>query len=167
MRKIWLIGGVILGCGVLAAMIVTYRRVHRLISPYNDRQISGPLVVTGEWVEIKPKKPLTMDNPVQEIVMEMDRNIRVDVDNWNLVLPDGSLASPEVQLVDQSGNVYPMPIPSASKSEITQSWTRGFRISIEAHSRLPSTTVFPIVRVRSDLRISCSKIFWRTYNPEI
>jgi len=166
MRKIWLIPGIILFCAAIAGgMIITYCKIARLFNPYNERQISGPIVITSDWTEIKPKQPLIMDRPVQEIVLALDKTIQLDPLNWKLLLSDGTSATPEVQLIDRSGNIYDLPGYSADerKGEV---WLRGFGMGLVASQQLPAGTVFTTVRLRSDRSVRCSRISWRTYDPK-
>ena len=160
------VGFIVLGGLVAAGMVIAYNKVARLVNPYNDREISGPIVLSQDWIEIKPRGSLIADRPVQEIVLELDKTIRVNLDTFKLELPDRSFANPEVQLMDQKGNIYTLPVPSAAKSTQGGSWLRGFGMGIEASRKLPADTVFTTVRLRSDKPVPCSRVFWRTYDPK-
>lgn len=160
---------IILAVLVFACLIIgllkTYPKVARLLNPYSERELSGPVTLSKDWIEIEPKPALVIDRPVQEIVLELDKSIEVNVNTFDLVLPDGSLASPKVELVDQAGTVYDLSIPSAAKTNQGKIWLRGYGMGIQASSSLPRTTAFSKVRVRSDSPVFCSKILWRTYDP--
>lgn len=169
LKTTWLVPAIVLLCVLFAGgMIIAYNTLARFINPYNNREISGAIVLSQDWIEIKPKVPLRMNRPVQEVVLELDKTIRVNLDGgaFQLMLPDGSYAMPEVQLIDQKGTVYALSVPSAAKSSQGQIWLRGFGLGIEASRNLPKDTVFSTVRLRSDKPVPCSNIAWRTYDPK-
>src|SRR5438045_5362539 len=79
--------------------------IYRLFDPYSDEQIAGPTIVSSDWLEIAPKKPLKVERQIQMIVLDLDKSIKLERDG-TLVLPDGSTVTPEVQLVGDDGKTY-------------------------------------------------------------
>src|SRR5437588_687789 len=106
--KYWAIG-LLVAVTVLAAASMGYVGVHllRFVHPYLDRDLSRARVITSEWTEIVPDIPLKVERETQTIVLEVDPSIRSSLPKqMGLLLPDGTVVVPEVQLVDQDGQIY-------------------------------------------------------------
>lgn len=72
-----------------------------------QRDVALNFTVTPEWQEIVPQTPLTVSRSRQTIYLMIDGFDREIVDpGWDIELPDGSVAKPEIQIVDDAGNVY-------------------------------------------------------------
>jgi hypothetical protein len=147
----------VLTLGVLGS-IDLYRR---LTNPYLAQEISGPRVLSDEWLEIVPDKPLRPERIVQEIIIYVDKPVTKDRDFWDLVLPDGSRVTPEVELVDEDGNIYKLTLPSAVENPNSiEAFQRGFGLR-----GLPKDKVYRTVRIKSAKPVKVLKIVWRCYDP--
>lgn len=127
--------------------------VYRLFNPYLDREIVGPTTVSSEWLEIKPKQPLSVERQIQYLILDVADPFEPVYEQWSLRLRDGTVVKPEVQLVDENGGVYDLTSPALDNKGI------GFR-----NSDLPRDRVYRKVRIRSDKPIRLSRIYWRCYN---
>src|SRR5437588_2998880 len=138
------IGGVFLVAGV-------YRYFH----PYFDRTISGPVTITPEWTEIVPKEPLKAERQINNFILVFDTSQLYEPnDNTNGIrFPDGSVVTPEVQLIDQGGRSYTLTSIGVSRNGM-----------VLRYENLPQNISYRMVRIRSDKPIKVSKIYWRCYN---
>ncbi len=75
-------------------------------------------------------------------------------------MADGSLAQPEVELVDEFGKVYNLSQESMGEDGIAF----GLFDPASHLENLPRDRTFPTVRIRSALPIECSMIQWTAYN---
>src|SRR5207253_2900550 len=85
--------------------------------------------------------------------------------SWAMRFPDGSLVRPEVQVVDQHGNVYSLDSPMfLSKDHTSGELNAGMGFSTQFNvgidSNFPSDRVYPVVRIRNDKPIHVSRIIW-------
>lgn len=131
-------------------------------NPYLDREIMGPATITSEWLEIMPKEPLQPERQVQYIYIQTVEPFDPDYQKWGIRLPNGSTIIPEVQLVDQYGNIFKLKSSSFSLKDPRQGEIvsgLGFN-----NNDLPHDRVYTKVRIRADIPIQSSKIIWRNYN---
>jgi len=153
---------------VLLAMLGSSCSLYRTaFSPELKRVISGPLTVSSEWIEIVPDKPLKAQRGENAVMFdfatplnEKDLITGNDVRKWGIRFPDGSVTIPEVQLVDQNGNVYPLGVAFFDTKGI------GFGMSDPAThlESLPRDKTFRAVRVRCARSIGFAKVYWYSFN---
>jgi hypothetical protein len=152
--------GLLIGlCGLLVVAGLFVGPVYRFFFPYLDQEVSGPIIITTDWTEIKPKKSLRVVRQIQMLVLDLDRTLSVERDGWGIVLPDGSTVTPEVQLIDEDGKIYVLNHPGSWWNPSTGETHREFFAP-----DLPKSKIYPTVRIRSAKPIHCNKIFWRNYN---
>lgn len=116
--------------------------------------IQKAMAVSKEWSELTPTRPLRCDRKDQEILIEVATAHENDTKNWKLLLRDGSVAIPEIQLVDTDGVQHNLDERSF--------WGA---IVFRSHS-LPNHKDFASVMIRSNKPIEVSKITWNCYNFE-
>jgi hypothetical protein len=158
-KKLLLVVG---AAGLLAAValtVVVSGDIFRFFFPYLDQDLAGQVVISSEWTEIAPKKPFQVDRQIQMIVLDLDKSINLERDGFGLVLPDGSVVTPEVELIDQEGKAYPLDAPSASLNSTGVKYRQ-----FSSGKELPSGKIFRAVRIRADKPVRCNRIFWRCYN---
>lgn len=157
-NKLWGIGLTVLiplaVIGIAFAVFIAVK-LYRVSNPYLDREISGPVTLTSEWIEIVPEEPLRPEREVQKILLDFAQPYESDHDAWKIRFPDGSLVAPEVQLIDKNGNVF-----TSSKVASLGQTGMGLRMS-----SLPQDRVYLKLRLRSDKPIAISRIIWRCYDP--
>jgi hypothetical protein len=159
-RSRWIAVGLICLILVIIAATFTAGPVYRFFFPYLDQGLSRQVTISSEWKEFVPKEPLRVERQIQMVVLDLDKSIKLENNGWGLLLPDGTVVTPEVELLDEDGKVYPLIAPSAWFSPSTGVKYREFS-AIEA---LPKDKTFRAVRVRCDKPILCNRIFWRCYN---
>jgi hypothetical protein len=155
---------IIVGLICLSALVtwggsMLAENVYRLFKPYSDYEVSGPVTISSEWLEITPEKPLRTGRQIHLIVIELDAAIKIERDGWGLILPDGSVSKAEVQLVDQDGKIYYLDHPAVWQDPSTGTTLREF-----SSPDLPENKVYRAVRIRADKPIRCNRVFWRNYN---
>lgn len=132
--------------------------VLRLVFPYIDREISGPVTVNQQWLELTPKEPLTVYRDTQQIIL-YPIGLRSDMVNGreSLILPDGQTISVEVELVDSNGDTHRI---NGTEQKVnldvlsTGFWFEG----------VSKDMTFKTVRVKSSAPLKLKKIVWRCYN---
>ncbi len=136
-----------------------FGEIYRLFNPYLDQEIAGTTIVSSEWSEIVPKKPLKVERQIQVIVLDLDKSIRLERDGSGLVLPDGSVVTPQVQLLGDDGKTYDLNHPSSWSNPST-----GVTYAEFSLPELPKDRAYSKVRIRADKAVRCRRIFWRNYN---
>lgn len=149
----------VFGIAVSAFLLV---RVYRVLNPYLDVEVCGPLTVTSEWVEITPQAPLDASRQVQYLYLHTVEPFVPDYPSWGIRFPDGSVVVPQVELIDRQGTAHPL--KASSFSLLDRSRTDlisgiGFR-----GPALVRTAPYQRVRIRSDRNLKLSRIIWRNYN---
>jgi hypothetical protein len=155
---------IIIGLICLAALVtwggsMLAENVYRRFYPYSDYEVSGPVTISSERLEITPKEPLRVERQIHMIVLELDASIKVERDGWGLILPDGSVSKVEVQVVDQDGITYNLDQPAVWQNPSVGTTLREF-----SSPDLPENKIYRAVRIRADKPIRCKKVFWRNYN---
>ena len=133
--------------------------VDRRLNPNLDRKIAGPVLISTEWMEIAPQEPLKPERELHEVIIWLPNPYSTDRKSEQKNPTDLS-AIPEVQLVDQNGNVLNLKVSSRDHTSI------GFSFRDESHREvLPKDRVYRAIRLRSDKPIEVKSIVWRCYNP--
>jgi hypothetical protein len=144
---------------VLVVAFLLYRRMGPLPTP-TDRDIAGATTITSPWLEIGPVPALKPSGKQSLVILELEGDYTPDFQSQMLRFPDGSLGMPEVQLLDQQGNVFPLHFLMVHHRDRTGSNVMG-GAGFGAPD-LPTDRSYGKVRVRSDKPIKCSKIIWRS-----
>ena len=145
-------------CVVLVMALLLYRRMGPLPTP-TDRDIAGSTAITSQWFEIGPAPALKPSGKASVVILEIEGDYTPDFQARMLRFPDGSLGMPEVQLVDQQGNVFPLHFLMVHHRDRTGSNVMGG--AGFGSPDLPTDRSYAKVRVRSDKAMKCSKIIWR------
>jgi len=144
---------------VLVLALLLYRRMGPLPT-LTDRDIAGATAITSQWLEIGPAPPLKPAGKQSFVILELEGDYTPDFQAQMLRFPDGSLGMPEVQLVDQRGQVFPLRFLMVHHRDRTGSSVMG-GAGFGAPD-LPADRSYGKVRVRSDKPVKCSKIIWRS-----
>ena len=158
-KIILLVVGLVLVIPVAFFSFSKLGEIYRLFNPYLDQEIAGPTIVSSEWLEFVPKRPLKVERQIQMIVLDLDKSITLERDGAGLVLPDGSVVTPEVQIIGDDGKTYSLNHPSSWSNP--QTGTTYVEFSLPD---LPKDRAYSKVRIRADKPVRCKRIFWRNYN---
>ena len=145
-------------CLVIFVVFLLYRRMGPLPT-LTDRDITGSTAIASQWFEIKPEPPLKPSGKTSLVILELECDYSPDFQSQMLRFPDGTLGMPEVQLVDEHGNVFPLHflmVHHRDRSGPNVMGGAGF-----GAPDLPTNRSYGKVRVRSDKPMTCSKIIWR------
>lgn len=142
--------------GFLAIPIT--RKLYRWYDPYLDQELAGPTTTTSQWLEIAPESPLRVERQRHMIALDLDKSIHTEQGGSGLVLPDGSIVRPQVELVGKDGKTYELNVPSLFLSNT------GEILAYFSKDDLPNDKTYIKVRIRSDRPVPCNRIFWRNYN---
>jgi hypothetical protein len=146
-------------CIVLVVALLLYRRMGPLPTS-TDRDIAGSTAITSQWLEITPAPQLQPSGKTSFLILEVEGDYTPDFQAQMLRFPDGSLGMPEVQLVDQQGNVFPLHFLMVHHRDRTGSNVMGG--AGFGSPDLPTDRSYAKVRVRSDKPMQCSKMIWRS-----
>ena len=145
-------------CLVLFVALLLYRRMGPLPT-LTDRDIAGSTVITLQWLEIKPAPALKPSSKTSFVILELEGDYTHDFQAQMLRFPDGSLGMPDVQLVDEQGNAFPLRFLMVHHRDRTGSNVMGG--AGFGSPELPTDRNYGKVRVRSDKPIKCTTIIWR------
>jgi len=146
-------------CLVLFVVFHFYRRMGPLPT-LTDRDIAGSTAITSQWLEIKPTPLLKPSDKTSLVILELEGDYTPDFQSQMLRFPDGALGMPDVQLVDEQGNVFPLQFLMVHHRDRTGSNVMGgagFGVP-----DLPAGRSYAKVRVRSDKPMKCSRVIWRS-----
>lgn len=146
-------------CLIFLVALLLYRRMGPLPT-LTDRDIAGATAITSEWLEIQPAPVLKPSSKTSFVILELEGDYTPDFQAQRLHFPDGSLGMPEVQLVDELGNVFPLHFLMVHHRDRTGSNVMG-GAGFGAND-LPANRSYSKVRVRSDKPLQCSRIIWRS-----
>ena len=159
-RKTVLLALVVLVCLVSTGLLTipVALKLYRWYNPYLDQNLIGPVTITSAWIEIEPKSPLRVERQRHLIALDLDKSIQTEQGGSGLVLPDGSIERPQVELVGKDGRTYQLNVPSLFLSNT------GETLAYFSGDDLPNDKTYIKVRIRSDRPVRCNRIFWRNYN---
>ena len=154
---VWIVLAV-LACSVSAVFfLLSITKIYRWFNPYLDQELAGPTTTTAQWLEITPYFPLKVSRQRHMVALDLDSSIRTETNGAGLILPDGSVVRPEVELVSKAGKKYELNLPSLFVSNTET-------LAYFSGENLPTDQTYVTVRIRSDKPVRCKRIFWRNYN---
>jgi len=150
-----------LGAVCLVVVVVVVFFVYPRMGPlpnFSDRNITGATVITSEWLEITtPMLKVVGKTPL--VILELEGDYVPDFGARKLRYPDGTFSAPEVQLVDEQGNVFPLYLLMAHHRDRTGSNAMGG--AGFGSLDLPRDRSYVKLRIRSEKPMKVSKIIWR------
>ena len=152
---------VVAGAAGLLLLIIIGGVIYGLATSDSEQIVSGPVTLSAEWTEFLPRKPLRPLKDTQKIVLDVDPSEGLIEDNLHLdrmQLSCGVLLRPQIQLVDELGNVFDAEV---SRYPVPSLYRNGLSGYI---SNLPKDREFTKVRVRSDSAVRLTKIVWHCHN---
>ena len=154
MKKLLLMAAVICLIPLIWFGMITALKIYRWVfHPFFDQEISGPLLVSKNWLEITPKESLRPERQINDVVVDVQDDFEPDYDASGLRQPDGSVVTMQVELVDENGGIHRL-----TSSAIYQ---HGLSLSLEA---LPTDQTYRTVRIRATGPLRVRRIFWHCYN---
>jgi hypothetical protein len=129
---------------------------------YIDVQLSGPITLNQNWLELTPSKPLKIARDTHEIALFPNPPIKM-VDGpppkGGLIASDGRDAEIEAELVGGNGVTY------HSQPGYEQSMTGDLYVTRHSvdFKDLPSDITYTKVRIKSSVPYPVRTILWRNY----
>ncbi len=122
--------------------------------------IANNVAVGAEWLELDIEPPTSAKAREQSILLDID-GIQ---DPWgsgasDLLLKDGTVLLPEIELLDNDGNLIPFKRSGLSRKD------KVF-VVFRPKKELSPESRFVKVRIRSDVAFQSRSIRWRDYNPK-
>lgn len=146
----------VLGLGFFGLVLWAY-----LVNRTIDQTLSTNFTVSTQWLELTPNQPLTESRNVAELAIaipdyRLNRDERLPA--GQIRLPDGRIATPEIEAIDQFGNTVGFHGGSHTLSKRDL-------ITYKTYENLEGRSLAKI-RIRSDQPFTCEEIFWRNRNPK-
>ncbi len=124
-------------------------------------KISGSVEITDQWIELHPKPYLKPDKDYQLIVLELESPLKYDLyregkepnKGQGILMPDGEVINPEIQVIDQYGNTFNLVYAGARRSF----WPA---YNLAYPNAWPRDREYKTVRIRSPRPIKCKAIYW-------
>jgi|ERR1041384_1906468 hypothetical protein len=153
---------ILLGLGGLLLLYAGFI-VYSLLTRQVDREIGSNLSISSDWIEITPEPPLKARNLTQTVILYIEGYKRDIADTrQQIIMPNGTVLNPEVQVIDEYGNVYPLKVGQWLSNGV--GFTRDFDAG--SSSKFPQDRTYTKVRIRSDRPFRISKVFWECYEPK-
>jgi hypothetical protein len=123
-------------------------------------KLSGPVELGPQLIELRGESPLKADKDLQWVQLELEDPFKDDIyqegrgpdKGKGILLPNGDITNPEIEVVDERGTVYKL-VHQGSRS--------GAPVygAVDALS-LPKDRRYTVVRLRSSIPIKCKAIYW-------
>lgn len=129
---------------------------------YIDRQLSGPVTLNQNWLELTPSQSLKIARDTHELTLFPDPPIQM-VDgppDKGLIPSDGRDADIEAELIGSNGVTY------RSAPGRSETLTGDLKVTSRSldFKDLPADVTYSRVRIRSSVPYPVKKILWRNYN---
>jgi hypothetical protein len=158
------------GIGVVLILLVglwfgifVIQKIYRLYNPYLDYEISGYTTIRTEWTEISFANLIIPERPENEVIVEFESLYTPSRQDEGLLLPDGSILAPEIQVVDQQGNIFEL---NKVLGLGPQSFGRGMVDPETWKNKLPRDRSYKAIRIRSNKSVKATRIYWQSYSFE-
>lgn len=127
-------------------------------------KVSGAITINENWSDIELKNPITQDKDPQyvygqflQLVLEepYKNDIYIDGKGPNrgggILMPDGDVINPDIEMIDEKGNKYPLKYAGARRT---------FQPIYKFQGGMPSDVRFVRVQLKSAKPIKCKSIYW-------
>ena len=149
----FIIGGL---CGALLLFLAVGLAVS-LFTMESEQLVHGPLDLSSQWVQIRPDRPLQPLKEAQELILVVDSSQLLSTNNSidQVLLRDGSVVNPEIQLLDLDGNAFNAKVIKAPTPSRYENAIIGMS---------PGERSYAQVRIRSDKPLHLSRVVWHCWN---
>jgi hypothetical protein len=126
-----------------------------------ELKLSGPVTLSGEWVEFHPQPHLKAEKDSQMVLLDLEPPFKDDFykegngpnKGSGILMPDGDVINPEIQVIDQYGNVFNL-VYAGSRRTFSPVY------NLPHPNKWPRDREFTTVRIRSGGPIKCKAIYW-------
>lgn len=128
--------------------------------PY-EIKLAETVTIGEEWVELRPQPSLKAEKDLQMVVLELQPPLRDDFykegngpnKGSGILMPDGDVINPEIQVIDQSGNVFNLVYAGSRRT----TWPV---YNLPHPNEWPRDRDYTTVRIRSPRPIKVKAIYW-------
>jgi hypothetical protein len=129
-------------------------------------KLSGPVTLTDQWLELNPNPYLRPDEDWQEVGLALDEPFNSDFfqegtgpnKGKGILMPDKDVINPDIELIDQYGNAFPLVYVGASVPGKGKGGT--VRYALAAFQGSPADRQYKTVRIKSPRPIKLKGIYW-------
>lgn len=144
--------------GVLFGALMVFMQPFGMRDSYRIK-ISGPVTIGDEWLELNPTPYLKADKTFQWVLLELKPPLKDDFHNEGkgpnsgkgILMPDGEVINPEIELIDEYGNAFNLIYRGASGGPV---------YGYIKPKDLPRDREYKTIRIRSSRPIKCKAIYW-------
>lgn len=158
-KKIMIIIGVILAVSILLLSGLIIKRVF-FYNYLTEIVLVSDFVITSEWKEVGTADLLRVEKDNQYIALLLEPPFEDDMPARGIKTPEGTIVNPEIILVDEEGNEYPLSFGGSryfeGKNFVNYRYGRG----------LPIGKKYSKVRIRSEIPLPVKQILWSGYNTK-
>jgi hypothetical protein len=117
--------------------------------------------VTNQWIELHPKPSLRADKDNQLVVLELEPPLKDDFyregkgpnKGQGILMPDGEVINPEMEVIDQYGNTFNLVYAGARRTF----WPA---YNLPHPNAWPRDREYRVVKIRSPRPIKIKAIYW-------
>jgi len=139
--------------------------LHYLKKMHIRREIAKDVLISSDWTILSLKPSIKIEKRFQEIILNIEDyegNVPSSVDDGfeenepdlsKVILQDGTVLNPQVQIMSRDGNKYDLEFGYRVK-------TVGFKSKF---GELPKDKKYIQIRIRCDRPFLCKKVIWHDY----
>jgi hypothetical protein len=156
MKRILIIISVILFSVVILVLGYFGLFVYSVKTNATTQLIERNIEVGSEWQEIKLTEPLNFNKQVQYLRLSVENShIEVTSKNTQIILKDGTITNPEIEVVDSSDKIYQL-IKSGSINGDA-------KFTLENDAK-PNNTILKLIRIKSSVNFVAKDVYWVDMN---
>jgi len=148
-------GKLLVVCLSITAMVVESCCMHESYKV----KLSDDFTASDQWVEFRPQSSLKADKTFQWVLLDLQAPFRDDIysegtgplQGKGILMPDGQVINPDVELIDQYGNSFNLIYKGARGGPI---------YGYLRPDQLPKDREYVAIRIRSPRPFKCKAIYW-------
>jgi hypothetical protein len=129
-------------------------------SLYTDKVLINNFAITSNWKEIEFQELIKVEKDNQFICISLEKPYEADVDQKGIKTPTGTIAKPEIKLIDEKNNEYILQFAGSRGGEM------GNDIANYDYKNLPDEVALKKMLIRSDQPIKTKQILWSGFNTK-
>ena len=159
---------VIIGSAVILILFVAFIGyfIYQATHLSTRQEVASAVSISSEWTAIKPDTPMKIEKDFQSVLLRIE-GTRQHSKKSELMLSDGTIINPEVEIFDENGNKYAMESKGAFVNDYDdKSQTHAVveaTFSLQPNE-LPTDRTYTEIRIRSDKSFTAKKVTWYNYN---
>ena len=147
--------------GMILCVTVLFMQPSCLRDSYRV-QLSGPLTIGNEWIELRPSALLKAEKDFQLVVLDLEPPFKYDLlkegqganKGQGILLPEGEVINPEIQVIDQDGDTFNLIWSGATGAAPSPTY------DLPYPNKLPQDREYKAVKIRSPRPIKVKAIYW-------